>query len=279
MPRSRYDPERDYYAILGVPAGASAAEIQRAYRRLAKECHPDRNPDRLDWATTTFQRVNEAYNILGDPARRHDYDDLRWPHVRHTAARGSPLDGERGRYEQPTWTYADWARRASPPPPSPEFSRAGPLAPLKALLRGPFGSIYLILMLVCLTMPVTTLVVNNWLGRAAIQPSRVCADPRAQIAFPADDEDIPATFSVRGTAIGAYRVEWAYLGAAEDPRDPVWRLVGGSTGGLVTGDLLAQVRLPEDALPGLYALRLVVTGEDGRTLTPCERRVTYRGGA
>ncbi len=276
MPRIRYDPERDYYAILGVPAGASAAEIQRAYRRLAKECHPDRNPDRLDWATATFQQISEAYDILSDPARRHDYDDLRWPHVRHTAARSGPPGAESVRYAQPAWSYADWARRAPPPPPSPEFSRTGPLAPLRALLRGPFGSIYLILILALLTMPVATLMINNWLGRAA-QPPAACADPRARIASPSDGDAIPAAFSIRGTAAGPYRVEWAYLGTGETLRAPTWRAAGESAGGAVSGSVLAQVRLPGDALAGLYALRLVVTGADGGAPASCERRVIYRG--
>src|SRR5262245_52176278 len=68
--------ERDYYAILGVPATASDEEMKRAYRRLALRHHPDRNPgDRR--AEERFKEISEAYAVLMDPARRREYDRLR----------------------------------------------------------------------------------------------------------------------------------------------------------------------------------------------------------
>jgi hypothetical protein len=61
-----------YYSILGVSPDASAETIKRAYRRLAIQYHPDKNPSAE--AEQFFKQVNEAYEILGDPQKRHEYD-------------------------------------------------------------------------------------------------------------------------------------------------------------------------------------------------------------
>jgi hypothetical protein len=63
---------RGYYAILGVPVSATAAEIRSAFRRRAMELHPDRN--KAPGATAKFQRLTEAYSVLSDPDAREDYD-------------------------------------------------------------------------------------------------------------------------------------------------------------------------------------------------------------
>jgi curved DNA-binding protein len=66
---------RDYYKILGVPRGSSADEIKKAYRKLAMQYHPDRNPgDRQ--AEDRFKEINEAYQVLSDPQKRTRYDQL-----------------------------------------------------------------------------------------------------------------------------------------------------------------------------------------------------------
>jgi molecular chaperone DnaJ len=64
--------ERDLYDVLGVPRGASDAEIKRAYRRLAQQWHPDVNKDPS--ASARFKEASEAYQILSDPQRRQRYD-------------------------------------------------------------------------------------------------------------------------------------------------------------------------------------------------------------
>lgn len=68
-------PERDYYEILGVPRSASADDIKRAYRKLAKQYHPDRNPGNKN-AESRFKEVQAAYDVLNDAEKRKNYDQF-----------------------------------------------------------------------------------------------------------------------------------------------------------------------------------------------------------
>jgi molecular chaperone DnaJ len=68
--------EKDYYAALGVPKDADAAAIKKAYRRLARDLHPDKNPGNTE-AETRFKEVSEAYDVLSDSKRRSEYDEAR----------------------------------------------------------------------------------------------------------------------------------------------------------------------------------------------------------
>ncbi|WP_156725725.1 molecular chaperone DnaJ [Streptomyces apocyni] len=68
--------EKDYYKVLGVPKDATEAEIKKAYRKLAREFHPDANKGNAK-AEERFKEVSEANDVLGDPKRRKEYDEAR----------------------------------------------------------------------------------------------------------------------------------------------------------------------------------------------------------
>ena len=65
--------EKDYYAALGVPKDASASDIKKAYRKLARDLHPDTNPG----GEERFKEVSEAYDVLSDATKRKEYDEAR----------------------------------------------------------------------------------------------------------------------------------------------------------------------------------------------------------
>jgi len=63
----------DHYSVLGVSQQSTEAEIKKAYRKLAREFHPDQNPDNPE-AEAKFKEVANAYEVLGDPERKARYD-------------------------------------------------------------------------------------------------------------------------------------------------------------------------------------------------------------
>jgi curved DNA-binding protein len=90
----------DFYAVLGVPKDADAATIKKSYRKLARDLHPDKNPDNKAMESR-FKDVNRAYEVLGDDAKRKLYDEFGEDALR------DGFDPEKQR------AYAQWQSRAA----------------------------------------------------------------------------------------------------------------------------------------------------------------------
>ncbi len=82
---------KDYYSVLGVPRDAGDAEIKKAFRKLARQYHPDVAKDKTT-AEEKFKEINEANEVLSDPEKRRKYDELgaNWNHPEREAARQQP---------------------------------------------------------------------------------------------------------------------------------------------------------------------------------------------
>jgi curved DNA-binding protein len=92
---------KDYYQILGVARNADADAVRKAYRKLAMQYHPDRNPGDKQ-AEDRFKEINEAYQVLNDPQKRAHYDRLGSAYSNWQGRGGSPGD----------FNWGEWARSA-----------------------------------------------------------------------------------------------------------------------------------------------------------------------
>ncbi|HYG53624.1 MAG TPA: DnaJ domain-containing protein, partial [Flavobacteriales bacterium] len=82
---------KDYYKALGISKTASQEEIKKAYRKLAKEFHPDKNPGNKA-AEARFKEISEAYNVLSDPEKKKHYDNLGENWAKYQQYGGNPND-------------------------------------------------------------------------------------------------------------------------------------------------------------------------------------------
>ena len=87
--------KRDYYEVLGLQKGASADEIKKAYRKVAKECHPDLHPDDAA-AAERFKEANEAYEVLSDEDKKARYDQYGFAGVDPSYGAGQAGQGGAG---------------------------------------------------------------------------------------------------------------------------------------------------------------------------------------
>ncbi|MFQ5571625.1 MAG: DnaJ domain-containing protein, partial [Rhodothermales bacterium] len=94
---------KNYYDTLGVSEKAGAEEIKKVYRKLAREYHPDRNPDKPN-AEARFKEIQEAYSVLSDPKKRREYDMMRKNPFGAFGSGFSTRNGDRF-YRAPDGTY------------------------------------------------------------------------------------------------------------------------------------------------------------------------------
>lgn len=100
---------KNYYQILGIDEQATAEQIKKSYRSLARKFHPDRNPDRPD-AEERFKAIQEAYDVLSDPAKRKEYDRYRKdPFANFQTTNGDQF------YRKPDGTYVRYERSGGQP--------------------------------------------------------------------------------------------------------------------------------------------------------------------
>ena len=128
----------DPYAILGLERAATAAQVARAHRRLAKRHHPDLHPQEALDADERMRRINEAWQILSNPIRRADYDDAHpsagtpasshWAASRHAVRPAAPTS---------TRTWATWRATAAETRAAPRTIRQPGEIPIPRTRRPP----------------------------------------------------------------------------------------------------------------------------------------------
>lgn len=105
--------DRDFYKSLGVASDAPDAEIKKAYRKLAKDLHPDKNPGDVK-AEQRFKEISEAYSVLSDPEQRKEYDAVRA--MAHGRARFTAGSGPTGGFSDDVFSgfFSRQSGRQSP---------------------------------------------------------------------------------------------------------------------------------------------------------------------
>lgn len=104
---------KDYYQVLGAAPAATEEEIKRAFRKLAREYHPDVATDKKS-AEEKFKAINEAYEVLGDAENRKQYDEL-WANWKQASQTRTP----------PGWQERAWRDHGQASPPDSEFHFGG----------------------------------------------------------------------------------------------------------------------------------------------------------
>jgi curved DNA-binding protein CbpA len=213
------NPEQDYYAILRLPQGASAEQVRRQYRRLAKIYHPDRNPGEEDWCTEQLRLVNQAFTFLNDPANKTAYDDKVRQRSQRSRSGGAPGGGFNRPADARNSSFSGPEIRSQPPgyesrfssTPHNEISKAiSPIGIYTPVLRA-FGAI-----LVC----AVGIVIYQW--RASTDRSYV-NNPIVQTYHRPHAARHPSIYQPRTHRLAtiASVPKRRYTAAAHKPRHPI----------------------------------------------------------
>jgi len=134
---------RNYYEILGVAREATAEEIKKSFRQLARKYHPDVNPGN-DAAEETFKDINEAYDVLSDDTKRAEYDQLIFGRAKKrpplTPRNGNTASNNNNRTPFDTWTVKDFNPATVKRP--KEMSSTPPKRDIEAKLTLPLEKAY-----------------------------------------------------------------------------------------------------------------------------------------
>lgn len=100
--------KKDYYEILGVNKNATDDELKKAFRKKAKQWHPDANPNNKKEAEAKFKEVNEAYEVLSNPQKRQMYDQFGTADPQQAGFGGGPFGGGNGYYSYSSSDFGDF---------------------------------------------------------------------------------------------------------------------------------------------------------------------------
>lgn len=281
----RYDPDNDFYKVLGVAPTATLDEIHRTYRQRAKLVHPDLNRDRREWAHDQFQRLNEAHDIIGDPERRIVYDQKRrlYQELHRPGVRSAAL-AEASR--------AAWARRHRRQPPALYYVSVG------ILMFGALPILYYIVaslisgvnrgdvQVVEVPSPTPFMIVaprgvptgsrpgSDILPAETFSP-RPCTDSRVQITEPRNGDIVHSPFVIRGSAFSEqFRQYYVSYG----PTEKMGQIEGGIPKLLQLNidQVHDNILVPETMtsslqnIQGDITIRLIVRNKDYKNLPPCD---------